>query len=419
MTIATDNLEVYLVGGAVRDRLLGLRAADRDWVVVGATPAAMIARGFKPVGADFPVFLHPVSGEQYALARRERKIARGYKGFEIISNPGVTLREDLQRRDLTINAIAMTADGKLIDPFGGAEDLARRELKHVSAAFCEDPVRVLRVAKLRARFDDRGFRVHPRTRELMARMVADGEVDALQAERVWRELHGALAGHNADVFLRELRDCGALARILPEVDALFGVPQNKKYHPEIDTGAHVLLALRAAHKLTAEPRVAFAVLTHDLGKALTPRAAWPSHRGHEQTGLQPLNNLCARLRAPEKYRRLARMVCAHHLLHHRMPELKSSTVLTLLENLDAFRRPENARLFSLSCVADLRGRLGFENAVCAQAELFTRYLSAARAVDAAAIAAQYEDGAHIRRELRAARVAAIQHIKTEYAARMS
>ena len=411
MKDAAENLEVYLVGGAVRDRLLGLRAADRDWVVIGATVDEMRARGFKPVGVDFPVFLHPSSGEQYALARRERKVGRGYHGFEIISDPTITLYEDLQRRDLTINAMAMDGDGKLMDPFGGAKDLAARKLRNVSAAFSEDPVRVLRTARFRARFDAYGFRVATTTRVLMQQMVASGEVDALQPERVWQELRSAMAEGNTAAFLQELRDCGALAKILPEVDALFGVPQNKKYHPEVDTGVHLLMALTAAHKLTTEPRAIFAVLTHDLGKALTPRAQWPSHRGHEQSGLRPLRALCERLRVPEKYRRLARAVCAHHLLHHRIAELKPATVLTLLSNLDAFRRPEDARLFSLCCVADLRGRLGFAEAECEQAELFARYHRAAQAVDAARIAAQYKEGARIKQELQNARTTAIAQVK--------
>ncbi len=425
MTDPADGLEVYLVGGAVRDGLLGIAVRDRDWVVVGATPAAMLRRGFRAVGDDFPVFLHPRSAEQYALARRERKTARGYRGFAVISDPSVTLEQDLQRRDLTINAIAMDADGGLVDPFGGRADLDRRVLRHVSPAFSEDPVRVLRTARFAARFAALGFAVHADSRALMAEMVAVGEVDALQPERVWQELHAAMRGPASARFIEELRACGALARILPEVDALFGVPQTPQYHPEIDTGAHVLLALTAAHALSDEPRVIFAVLTHDLGKALTPRHAWPAHRGHERAGLAPIAALCERLRAPQKYRQLALKVCEYHLHHHRMAALKPATVLTLVEQLDAFRQPQNARLFSLACVADLRGRAGCADAHCPQADLFRRYHDAAAAVDAAAVARQIaaeqddaptgrQHGEKIKRELRQRRVQAIAVVKAGY-----
>ncbi len=409
-----DDLQAYLVGGAVRDRLLGLAVQDRDWVVVGATPAQMLERGFKPVGEDFPVFLHPLSGEQYALARRERKTSKGYTGFAVISDPNITLEQDLQRRDLTINAIALDAQGNLIDPFGGVRDVESRILRHISPAFSEDPVRVLRVARFAARFGGMGFRVHPTTRDLMAQMVASGEVDALQPERVWKELNGALGETGTSRFIEELRNCGALARILPEVDALFGVPQPERYHPEIDTGIHVLLALDAAHRLSDDPRVIFAVLTHDLGKALTPAAALPAHRGHERAGLELVEAVCERLRVPEKYRKLALAVCEYHLHHHRMEALKPTTVLKLLERLDGFRQPDNIRLFSLCCVADLRGRTGLENRECPQATLFQSYHHAAASINAAAIAEQYRDGRQIKKEIRRQRIAAIAGIKKEY-----
>ncbi len=408
-----DNLEAYLVGGAVRDRLLGLEVRDRDWVVVGATPKRMLERGFKPAGEDFPVFLHPHSGEQYALARRERKTAKGYKGFDVISDPDITLEQDLQRRDLTINAIAMDARGNLIDPFDGAGDIARRTLKHVSPAFSEDPVRVLRVARFKARFHQMGFSVDPATQALMTRMVDNGEVDALQPERVWRELHGALCEAGSARFINELRQCGALEKVLPEVDALFGVPQPVEHHPERDTGVHVMLALDAAHRLSDDPRVIFAVLTHDLGKALTPENALPAHRGHEKSGLRLVEAMCERLRAPEKYRKLALRVCEYHLHHHRMQTLKPSTALTLLEHLDAFRQPGNVELFSLCCVADLRGRTGREEADCPQSELLRRYHQAAASVNAAAIAEDCPDGAKIKKELRRQRSAAIAAVKKE------
>ncbi len=414
-----DNLQVYLVGGAVRDRLLGLAVRDRDWVVVGATPDDMLKLGFKPAGEDFPVFLHPHTNEQYALARRERKTARGYRGFAVISDANITLQQDLQRRDLRINAIAMDAHGNLIDPFDGAGDIARRTLQHVSPAFCEDPVRVLRVARFQSRFDKLGFQVHPATRALMAHMVENGEVDALQPERVWQELHGALVETATARFIQELRACGALAKILPEVDALFGVPQPAAHHPEIDTGLHVMLALDAAHRLSDDPRVIFAVLVHDLGKALTPENELPSHRGHEKSGLRLVKAMCERLRTPEKYRKLALRVCEYHLHHHRMAELKPSTVLTLLEQLDGFRQPDNVGLFSLCCVADLRGRTGMAEAQCPQSALLQRYHHAARSVDAAAIAATVtatigadkSSGAKIKKEIARQRTAAIAMIK--------
>lgn len=414
-----DNLEVYLVGGAVRDQLLGLPVQDRDWVVVGSSAARMLELGFKAVGDDFPVFLHPHSGEQYALARQERKIAQGYRGFDIISDPTISLEQDLQRRDLTINAVAMDAHGNLIDPFGGVRDVESRTLQHVSEAFSEDPVRILRVARFAARFGAMGFSVHPSTRELMVRMVENGEVDALQPQRVWQELHGALQVPGSARFIIELRRCGALAKILPEVDALFGIPQPAKYHPEIDTGTHILLALDAAHKLCDDPRVIFAVLTHDLGKALTPKHLLPKHHGHEKSGLKPLDALCKRLHAPHKYHKLARQVCEYHLHHHRMAELNPAKVLDVLQQLDAFRQPDTVQCFSLCCTADLRGRTGMQELDCPQAELFRKYHHAALAVDSAAAVAQCDDGKHIQQVIRDQRIAAIAAVKkqTQYASR--
>ena len=408
-----DNLAAYLVGGAVRDRLLGLAVRDRDWVVVGAGVDEMLARGFKPAGEDFPVFIHPQSGEQYALARRERKTARGYRGFEISSDSDITLQQDLARRDLTINAIAEDADGELIDPFDGAGDLARKTLRHVSEAFCEDPVRVLRVAKFAARFDALGFSVHEETQKLMTRMTDAGEVDALQAERVWQELHGALCEPGTARFIRELRACGALAKVLPEVDALFGVPQPPAHHPEIDTGEHILMALDAAHKITDEPRVIFAVLVHDLGKAITPKQKLPAHHGHEKSGLPLVEKLCERLRAPQNFRKLALQVCEFHLHHHRLKELKPTTVLNVLERLDAFRQPENIKLFSAACTADLRGRTGKQSAPCPQAKLLREYQQAAQSINAADIATACEgDGKKIKKELRRQRISAIAKVKS-------
>jgi tRNA nucleotidyltransferase (CCA-adding enzyme) len=379
-------MEIYLVGGAVRDKRLGLPVTDRDYVVVGATPAEMEARGFKPVGADFPVFLHPETREEYALARTERKHGRGYKGFVVHAAPDVTLEDDLRRRDLTINAMAETLDGRLIDPFGGAADLERRLLRHVSPAFAEDPVRILRVARFAARFAGRGFRVAEETLALMRAMVDAGEVDHLVPERVWAELERALAEETPSRFFETLRACGALARLFPELDRLFGVPQPAQHHPEVDTGVHVMLVVDQAARLSPDTRVRFAALTHDLGKGTTPREAWPRHVGHEARGARLVEELCARLRAPNEYRDLARAVAQHHLLCHRLFELRPATVFELLEALDAFRRPERVAQFATACEADARGRTGFEDRPYPQGRALLRLFAAARAVDTAAVA---------------------------------
>ena len=387
MSDVADELEVYLVGGAVRDRLLGWPVADRDWVVVGSTPQQMLALGFHAVGSDFPVFLHPHSNEAYALARQERKIGSGYHGFEAVSNPTISLEQDLLRRDLTINAIAQDRNGNLIDPFGGVADLQHKRLRHVSAAFAEDPVRVLRTARFSARLQHLGFAIDADTAQLMRQIVLRGEVDALTAERVWQELQKAMQGRDFSHFIRVLRHCGALAKVLPEVDALFGVPQTARYHPEIDTGVHVLMSLDAAQQLTADPRVIFAVLVHDLGKGVTPAAELPSHRGHEHTGLPLVRAVCRRLRVPKKYRRMALAVCELHLHHHRFAQLRPTTMLKLLERLNGFREPQNVADFCLACSADLRGRTGSENMRVEQTELVHRVHRAAQGVDAGGIAA--------------------------------
>lgn len=407
----TDNLNAYLVGGAVRDRLLGIEVKDRDWVVVGATPAEMLRRGFKPVGKDFPVFAHPRNGEQYALARRERKIGKGYRGFAAVSAPDITLEQDLRRRDITINAIAEDGDGALIDPFGGAADIKRRVIRHVSAAFSEDPVRILRAARFAARFNHLGFTIHRDTYALMRQMVAAGEADALQPERVWQELRSAFSDGATSRFIAELRKCGALARVMPELDALFGVAQPAEHHPEIDAGEHMLLALDAAHKLSSDPLVIFAAMTHDLGKALTPASALPSHPDHELAGLKPIETLCERLRAPVQYRKFALTVCKNHMLFHRLAELTPSAVLNLLESLNAFNRREQVRMFGLCGLADKRGRKGRADEKAPQFELLQKYHAAALTVDAAAIAAGLSDGEQIKRAVRASRVAAIAAVK--------
>ena len=380
-------MEVYLVGGAVRDKHLGLPVSDRDFVVVGSTPDEMVAQGFKPVGADFPVFLHPKTKEEYALARTERKSGRGYKGFTVYAAPDVTLEDDLRRRDLTINAMAESLDGRLIDPFNGAADLEQKLLRHVSPAFAEDPVRILRVARFAARFAPRGFRVVDETIALMRTMVASGEVDHLVPERVWTELERALGEDRPSRFFEVLRGCGAAAKLFPELDALHGVPQPPQHHPEIDTGVHVMLVVDMAARLSADTRVRFAALMHDVGKGTTPKDELPRHAGHEARGAVMIEKFCERLRAPNEYRDLAMLVARHHLLCHRLFELRPSTVLDLLESLDAFRRPERVEMFVLACEADARGRTGLEDNPYPQREQLLRAFDAARGVDSAAIAA--------------------------------
>lgn len=351
-------MNTYLVGGAIRDRLLGLPVRERDWVVVGATPEAMRARGFRPVGRDFPVFLHPDTGEEYALARTERKTAPGHTGFVFHAEPGVTLEQDLQRRDLTINAIAESTEGLLIDPCGGLRDLEDRVLRHVSDAFVEDPLRVLRVARFAASLHPLGFRVAPETLTLMTTIAASGELEHLSAERIWRETERALGSPSPRTYIEVLRACGALRVLLPEVNALFGVPQRADYHPEIDTGLHVLMALDRAAEMRADSTVSFAVLMHDLGKATTPADVLPRHIGHEASGVPLVNEVCDRLRAPNPYRRLAVAVTRYHLQCHKIRELRPITVLKMLQELDIYRRIETLEPFLMACEADARGRGG-------------------------------------------------------------
>ena len=371
-------MQVYLVGGAVRDALLGLAVKERDWVVVGGTREELLRRNFREVGRDFPVFLHPETHEEHALARLERKVSPGYRGFTVEFGPNVTLEEDLARRDLTINAMAQAGDGTLIDPFGGRQDLDAGVLRHVSPAFAEDPVRILRVARFAARFAPLGFRVAPETLALMRAMVQRREVDALVSERVWQETEKALREPKAAEFFRVLRECGALQPIYPEIDALFGVPQPAQWHPEIDTGLHTLLVLDQAALLSPEPAVRFAALVHDLGKGTTPHDEWPSHRGHEERSVALIEALGRRLRLPVEYRDLAVIVARYHGIVHRAFELKPTTILEFLERADAFRRPERFTLALLACEADSRGRTGLESVPYPQRE----YLQAAR--DAAA-----------------------------------
>ena len=398
----------YLVGGAVRDRLLGRPVVDHDHVVVGATPEEMLAQGFRPVGKDFPVFLHPHSGEEYALARTERKTGRGYHGFAFHADPGVTLEEDLARRDLTINAIAQDEDGTLVDPFHGRRDIGQRVLRHVSPAFVEDPVRLLRVARFAARFAPLGFRVADETMALMRAMVADGEVDHLVPERVWAETRRALAEAQPSRFVRVLRDTGALAVLMPEVDALYGVPQRPEYHPEIDTGAHLEQVLDMAARLApGDDLVGFCALCHDLGKARTPPHLLPGHVGHEHAGVEPLRTLAGRLKVPTEHAALAELACREHLNAHRAFELRPATVLRLLTRLDALRRPQRLEVFLAACEADARGRQGRTDTPYPQAAFLRAARGAAASVDAAAFVAGGLAGPAIGAAMEKARVAAI------------
>jgi tRNA nucleotidyltransferase (CCA-adding enzyme) len=405
-------VETYLVGGAVRDRLLGRPAGDRDWVVVGATPAQMIHAGFRPVGKDFPVFLHPETREEHALARTERKTAPGYTGFVFHAEPTVTLEQDLERRDFTINAIAQRADGSLVDPFGGARDLEARVLRHVSPAFAEDPVRILRAARFLARFAPLGFTIAPETLALMRGMVAAGEVDHLVAERVWQELKKALEMPQPSAAIALLRDCGALAKLLPEVDALYGVPQRPEYHPEVDTGIHTQMVLDMAARLApGDALVGFCALTHDLGKALTPAQALPKHVGHEHSGVRPLRAVCGRWKVPAEFAAVAEIVCREHLNVHRLAELRPETVHDLIARCDGFRKPGRIAQLALACEADKRGRLGLTEAEYPSAPLLLKLHAAAAAVSAGHAVATGLEGPAIGEWLRKARIAAIREAR--------
>jgi len=400
-----SDLKIYCVGGAVRDRLLGLPVQDHDWVVVGSTPQDMEARGFRPVGKDFPVFLHPDTHEEYALARTERKTAMGYKGFAVYAAPDVTLEQDLLRRDFTVNAIAQHEDGTLIDPYNGVADLRAGILRHVSPAFGEDPVRILRAARFVARF---GFSIAPETLELMRGMVANGEVDALVAERVWQELARGLMEKVPSRFFTTLRECGALAKIVPEVDALFGVPQPPKYHPEIDCGIHTMLVLDDAAQHDYVLEVRFAALTHDLGKGNTPPDILPRHIGHEQRSVDLLRSVCERLRVPGECRDLGLLVARYHGDIHRAQELRAETIVRLFQSCDVWRKPERFTQVLQACMSDARGRTGHEQDDYPQAAYLLRALQAAQAVNAGEVARQCSDQAKIPECLRLARVAAVE-----------
>ncbi|SFU73712.1 multifunctional CCA addition/repair protein [Nitrosospira multiformis] len=376
-------MKTYLVGGSVRDEILGLPVTDHDYVVVGVSPEEMVRLGFRPVGKDFPVFLHPQSQEQYALARTERKVSRGYKGFEVYASPEVTLQEDLARRDLTINAIAKDEHGNIIDPFGGVADLEAGVLRHIGPAFIEDPVRVLRTARFAARF---GFHIAPETLALMNEMVHNGEVDALVQERVWQEFARGLMERHPSRMFYALRECGALTRIMPEVDALFGVPQPPQYHPEIDTGVHVMMVIDYAASRNYSLAVRFAALTHDLGKGTTPPEEWPRHIGHEARSVKLVQGLCERINPPNEMRNLALLVARYHGDVHRAAELRPVTIANLLQGVDAYRKAERFEEFLQACSCDFHGRPGYAERPYPQADRLREAFHAARSVDAGTIA---------------------------------
>jgi tRNA nucleotidyltransferase (CCA-adding enzyme) len=410
-------MKIYLVGGAVRDQLLGLDVRERDWVVVGARPEELLDQGFKPVGKDFPVFLHPQTAEEYALARTERKTGLGYRGFDTMFSPDVTLEQDLERRDLTINAIARDEQtGEIFDPFHGQRDLQERWLRHVSPAFVEDPVRVLRIARFAARFAPLGFRVAPETMELIREIAARGELDALVPERVWQETQRALEMPAPTQFFEVLREGNALPIIFPELHALFGVPQPQQWHPEIDTGIHTMMVLDQATQLTPDPIVRFAALTHDLGKGTTPKHELPRHIAHEERGVELVEGLCERLKIPNAYRELGVLVSRFHLHMHKITQLRASTLLELLERLDAFRRPGRFQQFMLACEADARGRKGLEQ----RHYPHPQFLARARDVAAGVVLNEEEreglQGFEIAKRLHDKRIHALTHFKEQWAA---
>lgn len=412
-------MKIYLVGGAIRDQLLGHPVQERDWVVVGATPQQLLDLGYQAVGKDFPVFLHPETKEEYALARTERKTGKGYTGFSCYAAPDVRLEEDLRRRDLTINAMAQDASGQIIDPYQGQEDLKRKVLRHVSPAFVEDPLRVLRVARFAARFAPLGFSIAAETLNLMQEIVAQGELEHLAPERVWQELLRALHTQQPRIFFGTLRQCGALAVLLPEVDALFGVPQPPQHHPEIDTGLHAMLVLDQATQLSAAAEVRFAALVHDVGKALTPKQQWPSHINHENKSVPLITALCQRLKVPNSFKDLALLVAKYHTHCHRALELRPDTLFKLLQNLDVFRRPERLQPFLLACEADARGRTGFEIRPYPQPQLIAAAFQAAGAVKAEALIAMGLQGKQLGEKLQQTQITAIKHCIIDFKARLT
>lgn len=404
-------METYLVGGAVRDQLLQRPIKDRDWLVVGATPDDMLSRGYQQVGKDFPVFLHPETNEEYALARIERKIGSGYTGFTTDSSPDITLEQDLQRRDLTINALAQDEQGKVIDPYGGLQDLEQRQLRHVSQAFVEDPLRVFRVARFAARYHYLGFTIAPETMTLMQEIVAADELPALSAERVWQETANSLVGDNPEVYFQVLKDCGALEVWFPELAALWGVPNPPQHHPEVDTGIHTLLVLQQAVLASPELSVRFAALCHDLGKAKTPSDKWPSHHGHEALGVPEVKRLCQRLKVPNDCRDLALLVCENHGKVHRALQLTPKTIIKLFGAVDVWRKPERFLQLLQACESDARGRPGFEDRLYPQHEYLIQCMQQARSVDSKAFVEQGLTGLAIKEALHRARIQAVAEVK--------
>jgi tRNA nucleotidyltransferase (CCA-adding enzyme) len=406
-------MKTYLVGGAVRDKMLGIQVADKDWVVVGATPQQMLDQGFQQVGADFPVFLHPVSHEEYALARTERKSGQGYNGFDCDASENVTLEQDLLRRDLTINAMALDHDGLLIDPYGGQKDLDSKILRHVSDAFIEDPLRVLRVARFAARYKQQGFSIAKETLALMQKIADSDDLVYLTAERVWKETSRSLLEDNPEVYFETLRECGALEVWFPELNKLWGIPNPPKWHPEIDTGIHTMMVLQQAVSLSSKLTVRFAALVHDLGKGLTEPADWPSHRGHEKLGLEPINTLCDRLKAPNDCRELGLMMSEFHSHVHRAFELKPATILSMFHRCDAWRKPERFKDFLTTCVADARGRKNLEKKSYLHSDYVWLALQAAQGVDVKAIIEAGFKGAKIKQQLDQQRITVLSLFKDQ------
>jgi len=404
-------MQVFLVGGAVRDKLLNIEVKDRDFVVINSTPEEMHQQGFTQVGKDFPVFLHPTSGEEYALARTERKQGKGYTGFTCYAGQDVSLEEDLIRRDLTINAIAESNEGEIIDPYSGQQDLQKKLLRHISPAFSEDPLRVLRVARFAARFAHLGFTIANETQQLMTTLAASGELAELTAERVWAETEKALHTDSPQVYFQVLRDCGALAVLFPEIDNLYGVPAPKRWHPEIDTGIHTLMVLEQASLLSTSLAFRFACLVHDLGKALTPKSEWPSHKGHGFKGLALIKKLCKRLKVPNECRDLALMVSEHHTTIHTAYELRPSTVVGIMDKCDAWRKPARFQQMLQCCVADSKGRTGFELLPYPTADYMWQAYQAAAAADVQAIVKAGFTGAEIKEKLNEARIELVKQFK--------
>ncbi len=403
-------MQTYLVGGAVRDKLLNYPVLDNDWVVVGATPQQLIDQGYKQVGKDFPVFLHPENGEEYALARTERKSGKGYYGFEVFAAPEVTLEQDLERRDLTINAIAMDSEQNLVDPFNGQRDIQNKLLRHVSPAYAEDPLRVLRTARFAARFHHLGFTIAPETMELMTRLAKSGELKHLTAERVWQETEKALSEKSPHIFFETLKECGGLTDWFPEIECLWGIPNPEQWHPEIDTGIHTMMVLEQSCLLSNDTATRYAALCHDLGKGVTPKEMWPSHRGHEKLGVPIIDQLSKRLKVPVKYNQLAKMVSEFHLHLHRVEELTPKTIVKVLERTDSFRKKDRFEQFLIACEADFRGRTGFETRPYPQADIMRKAQAACETISIKEIISEGYHGKQVGEEIHRQRVSRVKHM---------